>query len=276
MKTLFLIISAFLPALTGYSQYYYKDLVVSGDLAKKRALYQSNKVRSVRVNSFDYQDQPIEGFASSQSVSNNFSEIKTTTKDPLTGSSETTNSFDQNGRLIRSVDTSEGNRTVTTFGYNTTGKLSVVTSQSFSPGQWSNREQHFWYYDGNGRPQRMTKIKNETDTTHIEFVLDDKGNVIEEKSRIRGVLQPAVFYYYDLDNRLTDIVRYSTRAKRMLPDYIFEYNEQGQLRTMLTPMQNMGDYQKWYYTYDEKGLKQKDECFSKTRAVLGRMEYQYQ
>ncbi len=267
---------AFSLAGKGYSQTYYKDLVLPGELAKKRALYQSNKVRSVQISSYDYQNQPIDGFTCSQSVGANFSEIKTITKDPLTGTSESVSSFDQNGRLVRSVDTSEGNKTVTTYGYNTAGKLTVVTSQSFSPGQWTNREQHFWYYDGNGRPQKMTKIKNETDTTEIGFVLDDKGNVIEEQIRIRGVLQPGIFYYYDLENRLTDIVRYSTRAKRMLPDYIFEYNEQGQLQTMLTPMQNMGDYQKWYYTYDEKGLKQKDECFSKSRAVLGRIEYQYQ
>lgn len=276
MKTLFLIFMAFFLAGKGYSQTYYKDHVLPGELAKKRALYQSNKVKSVRIESYDYQNQPIEGFNCRQAVGSNFSEIKTITKDPLTGSSESVSSFDANGRLVRSVDTSEGNKTVTTYGYNTAGKLSVVTSQSFSPGQWTNREQHFWYYDGNGRPQKMTRIKNETDTTAIEFVLDDKGNVIEEKSRIRGVLQATIYYYYDLENRLTDVVRYSTRAKRMLPDYIFEYNEQGQLHTMLTPMQNMGDYQKWYYTYDEKGLKQKDECFSKTRAVLGRIEYQYQ
>jgi hypothetical protein len=106
-------------------------------------------------------------------------------------------------------------------------------------------------------------------------VLDDKGNVIEEKSRIGGLLQPGIYYYYDLDNRLTDIVRYNMRAKRMLPDYMFEYNEQGQLYTMLTPMQNMGDYQKWYYSYDAKGLKQKDECFSKSKQLIGKIEYQY-
>lgn len=276
MKTLFLIFVAIFLAGKGYSQSYYKDLVLTGELAKKRALYQSNKVKSVRINSYDYQDQPIEGFSCSQSIGANYTEIKTVTKDPLTGSSESVNSFDPNGRLTRSVDTSEGNKTVTTYGYNTAGKLSVVTSQSYSPGQWSNREQHFLYYDAGGRPKKMTKIKNSTDTTDVEFVLDDKGNVIEEKSRIRGILQTSIFYYYDLENRLTDIVRYSTRAKRMLPDYIFEYNEQGQLRTMLTPMQNMGDYQKWYYTYDEKGLKQKDECYSKSRALLGRIEYQYQ
>jgi YD repeat-containing protein len=276
MKTLFLLVFTFFAAGNLFSQHYYKDLVLTGDLAKKRALYQSNKVKSARINSFDNMDQPIDKFSCNQSIANNYSEIKTVTKDPLTGTSENTLSFDANGRLIKTVDTTEGNRTVTTYGFDAAGKLTIVTSQSNSTGQWSSTEQHHWYYDANGKPQKMTKIKNRTDTTDIQFVLDDKGNVVEEKPRIKGVLQSSTFYYYDLENRLTDIVRYNTRAKRMLPDYIFEYNDQGQLRTMLTPMQNMGDYQKWYYTYDEKGLKQKDECFSKTRVLIGRMEYVYQ
>lgn len=276
MKTLFFIVCACFLAGQGFSQHYYKDQVMTNDLAKKRALYQANKVRSVRVNSFDNMGQPIENFTSNQSVGSNFSEIRTITKDPLNGSTESTSFFDQKGQLIRTIDTSEGNKIVTTFGYNEAGKLTIVTSQSTSPGNFSNREQHYWHYDAAGKPQRMVKIKNGTDTTQIEFVLDEKGNIGEEKSRIRGVLQPGIYYYYDNDNRLTDIVRYDVRAKRMLPDYIFEYNAQGQLRTMLTPMQNMGDYQKWYYSYDEKGLKQKEECFNKARVLIGRMEYHYE
>jgi antitoxin component YwqK of YwqJK toxin-antitoxin module len=275
MKTLFLIVCACLLSCAGFCQHYYKDLVLTGDLAKKRALYQSNKVKSVHINSYDNRDQPIANFDCNQSVENNFTEIKTITKDPLTGTSENTNFFDEKGRLIRSIDTSEGNKNVVTFGYNEAGKLTIVTSSTTSPGQYSSREQHYWYYDANGRPQRMTKVKNGTDTTQIEFVLDEKGNVVEENSRIGGVLQPAVYYYYDNENRLTDIVRYNVRAKRLLPDYMFEYGADGQLRTMLTPMQNMGDYQKWYYTYDARGLKVKDECFSKEKVLIGRMEYEY-
>jgi YD repeat-containing protein len=276
MKTLFFIVFTCFLANSLFSQYYYKDLVLTSELAKKRALYQSNKVKGVRMNSFDNLDRPIEKFSCNQAVGNNFSEIKTVTTDPLTGTSESNNFFDQKGMLVKSIDTSEGNKTVTTYGYNQSGQLTVVTSQSSSPGNFNSHEQHFWTYTAAGKPQTMIKIKNGTDSTHIEFVLDDKGNVIEEKSRVRGILQPGIYYYYDLENRLTDIVRYNIRAKRMLPDYMFEYNEQGQLHTMLTPMQNMGDYQKWYYTYDAKGLKQKDEVFSKSKELIGRIEYQYQ
>lgn len=276
MKTLFLFV--FATAFTGnlFGQHYYKDIVLTSDLAKKRALFQANKVKTVRMKSFDYMNQPIDKFSCTQTINGNFSEIKTVTSDPLSGNSESNNFFDDKGRLVKSIDTSEGNGNLTTYGYNAAGKLTVVTSQTSSPGNFIVREQHLWTYDANGRPQSMLKIKNGADTTHVEFVLDDKGNVIEEKSRVNGVLQPGVYYYYDGENKLTDVVRYSVRAKRMLPDYMFEYNDQGQLRTMLTPMQTMGDYQKWYYTYDEKGLKLKDECYNKSKALIGRIEYDYQ
>lgn len=276
MRTLFLFV--FSIAFTGnlLGQHYYKDIVLTRELAEKRALFEANKVKTVRMKSFDNMNQPIEKFSCTQTVTNNFTLIKTVTTDPLTGSSESNNFFDANGRLVRSIDTTEGARNITTYAYNEAGQLTEVNSQSISPGDFKMTEQHLWSYDAKGRPQEMLKIKNGTDTTHVEFVLDDNGNVVEEKSRIKGVLQPGVYYYYDSSNRLTDVVRYNVRAQRMLPDYMFEYNDRGQLQTMLTPMQTIGDYQKWYYTYDEKGLKVKDECFNKARALIGRIEYTYQ
>lgn len=276
MKPLFLFVCACFLTIHSFGQHYYKDLVLSGELSKKRALYESSRVKAVRINSFDNRDQPIEGFTCNQAVTNNYTELKTVTQDPISGSTENASYFNQKGQLVRTIDTSEGNKTVVNYSYDEAGRISGITSQSNSPGGFSIREQHTWYYDAQGRPQRMVKIKNGADTTQIELVLDEKGNVIEEKSRLRGVLQPSVYYYYDGENRLTDVVRYNNRAKRLLPDYIFEYDEENKLRTMLTPMEGMGDYQKWYYTYNDKGLKQKDECYSKSRVLIGRIEYQYQ
>ena len=121
----------------------------------------------------------------------------------------------------------------------------------------------------------MVKIKNDLDTTYISFVPDEKGNPGEEKSIHKGQPQPTVYYYFDDQNRLTDIVRYNQRAKKLLPDYIFEYDAQGRLATMLVTMEGSNDYQKWHYSYNDKGLKSKDDCYSKTRVLIGRMEYRY-
>ena len=121
----------------------------------------------------------------------------------------------------------------------------------------------------------MVKIKNGKDTTYYSFVLDEKGNVVEENGVSRGKKIPAVFYYYDEQNKLTDIVRYNIAARRLLPDYVFEY-ENGRLATMMVVPEEGTDYQKWYYSYDEDGLKILDACYSKSKVLIGTIEYAYE
>ena len=121
----------------------------------------------------------------------------------------------------------------------------------------------------------MLKIKNGRDTTFIRFILDEKGNIAEERATRNKTDLPTIFYYYDADNRLTDIVRYSLKAKRLLPDNVFEYGEGGKLSSMLVVPDGSNDYLKWLYEYNEKGLKIKESCFSRQKELLGRIEYQY-
>jgi len=276
MKTLFLVFCGSLLTSIAYCQHYYNDLVVTGDNMKKQAVYKQQGVKSVRFSSYDNNNQPIEGFKCDQIVKNNGSEIVTTTTDPLSGSSENTSYFNNTGQLIRSVDTTDGSKTVITYAYDGNGRINNIISTAISAGNYINKEQHLWYYDANGKPQRMLKIKNNTDTTTVTFVADEKGNPGEEKSMHARQPQPSYYYYYNDDNRLTDIVRYNARAKRLLPDYVFEYDAKGRTATMMVVTEGTGDYQKWYYTYDEKGLKVKDECFSKTKILIGKIVYQYQ
>jgi len=276
MKTLFLIV--FTLMVTGHAigqQYYYKDLVLPTELTQKRAQFQASKVKGVRFKSFDNRNQPIEGFSCTQTVSSNFLQLKTVTKDPLTGASESIAQFDEKGRLIQTTDTTEGNRTVVTYRYDAGGRIAAIHRESYSPGQYVSKETHLWYYDEAGRPQRMVRIKNEKDSVYFRFVLDEKGNVVEENPEQQSRAESSVYYYYDDAGRLTDVVRYNRRAQRLLPDYVFEYDAENRLHTMLVTIEGTGDYQKWYYTYNEKGLRAKDECFSKTRVLIGRIEYEY-
>lgn len=274
MKTLFVAILTGCLPIAAASQYLYNDLVVTGDNIKKRALYQQQGVRSIQFNSFDGMGQPIEGFSSQQTVRNNFTEISTVTTTTLSGTGSNISWFNAQGQLIRTVDTSEGNRTTIEYTYDAGSRLSGLVSISRSPGQFISKEQHIWTYE-NGQPVRMLRIRNEQDTTFISFVPDEQGSIAEEHSIHNGEEQPTYYYYYDDQKRLTDIVRYNQRAKRLLPDYIFEYDGEGRMATMLVTTEGTGDYQKWYYTYNEKGLKVKDECYSKTRVLIGRVEYQY-
>ena len=122
----------------------------------------------------------------------------------------------------------------------------------------------------------MLKIRNDLDTTFFTFVLDEKGNVIEEKSTRKGRDQLPYFYYYDAQDRLTDIVHYNPIAKRLLPDYIFEYDASGKMRSMLVVQAGGADYQRWMYTYDDRGLKTKEIAYNKSRHAIGTVEYRYE
>ena len=79
----------------------------------------------------------------------------------------------------------------------------------------------------------MLKIMNGTDTTYVRFIPDEKGNIGEEHATRNGEALPIVYYYYDDNNRLTDIVRYNMKAQRLLPDNIFEYREDGKMTSLL-------------------------------------------
>jgi hypothetical protein len=99
--------------------------------------------------------------------------------------------------------------------------------------------------------------------------------VAEENSVRRKVALPSFYYYYDAQNRLTDIVSYNVKAKRLLPLYIFEYNDDNQLSSMLVVPEGTDDYQKWIYEYNDAGLKIKETCLNKRKQILGRVEYVY-
>jgi uncharacterized protein RhaS with RHS repeats len=276
MKTTIVAFLLCVLGIAAHSQYYYNDLVMAGEQMKKRAAWMQHKVRSVRFNSYDNNNQPIEGFKGEQIVRNNFTEITTITTTSVAGTTENTAFFNAAGQLIRTVDTSDGNKTVITYTYDNNNRITNIVSLSTAPGNYTNKEQHLWSYDAAGKPQRMLKIKNNTDTTHVTFVPDEKGNPGEEKSIRRGQTLPTRYYYYDANNRLTDIVRYIARVKKLFPDYIFEYDDQNRVTSMLVTIEGTGDYQKWLYTYDEKGLKIKDECYSKSKMLIGKVEYKYQ
>ncbi len=262
-------------AHTAYGQHYYNDIVMTGEIAKKRAVYQANKVKSVKMTSFDGNNQPIEGFSSAQAVGGNFATITTETLNSLSGKDEITHYFNDKGQLTQSIDTTDGNKVIIQYTYDANNLIAGIVNMSFSPGGYSTREQHLWFYNKAGKPEKMLKIKNSSDTTVVSFRLDEKENVGEERSVHAGTEQPAFYYYYDDKNRLTDVVRYNNRAKRLLPDYIFEYDEAGRISMMLVTTAGGADYQRWVYKYDEKGLKQSDECYGKNKMLIGKIEYSY-
>jgi hypothetical protein len=257
------------------AQYYYKDLITTRQTIEKNAAYKLAKVQTVSVVSYEENGQRMEDFNGTQTISTDYTKITTTLKTPLSGESELTTYFDANGRLVRSIDTTDGSYSESQYFYNSNNSIARIRNVARSPGETTDTEEHLWSYNNNGRPEKMLRIKNGNDTTYISLVLDEDGAVTEEKSIRRNMPLPPVYYYYDDDYRITDIVSYNDKAKRLLPLYMFEYNDKDQLISMIVVPEGTDDYQKWVYEYNAAGLKIRETALNKRRQVLGRVEYQY-
>ena len=260
-------------ACTGLAQYYYKDLLATQQVNRTYLLYKNNKITGVNLSSFEGNRPVTEGFQCEQKVSGN--QVVTYTKTADAGESYFTATYNAKGLLVKSIDSSEAVISTTQYQYDALDRLLQVSNETHARDKSSQTsETHTWEYNGQGKPVKMYRIKNRKDSLGIAFKLDDKMNVAEE-TVVKGAPPASVYYYYDDQNRLTDIVRYNEKAGRLLPDYVFEWDDSGDLSTMLVVSEGSSDYLKWYYKYDDAGLKAVEFCYDKKKVLQGRIEYNY-
>jgi YD repeat-containing protein len=275
MRVRFPILIIFL--LTGFSvksQYYFKDILLARQNQENWKAYHDQKVKAVNIQSLDANNEMTPGFNCTQTVTPDFGEISTFTKSANTSASTLTAFYDRNGRILKTVDTSDTYISTTEYAYNENGQvISMLNNSVETDNHIVATEKHLWIYEG-GSPKNMIKIKGESDTTMVNLVKDEKGNITEEKPVRNGQSLPSVYYYYDSEGRLTDIVRYNQKAGRMLPDYVFEYNS-GRISSMLFVPTGTSDYQRWIYVYDANGLKSNETCYDKKRQVVVKIRYSY-
>jgi hypothetical protein len=275
MKSL-LVFSFLLILLTANSQYYYKDILGTKETADLIKTYRNNKVSRVLLNSYDAENTKSDDFYVEQifSLPNQF--LRTTTRSGVTNESVLVSFTDASGNVIKTIDSSETIITTSIYNYNDKGMLqSVISSSADTAHSINQTEEHRWEYE-NDKIVRMLRIKDKMDTAYISFKSDDKGNIIQEQSVRKGITSEPVYYYYDSNNRLTDIVRFSNKAKRLLPEYLFEYSPSNQVIQKITVPANSSEYLIWRYQYDEKGLKIKEAVFDKHKQLTGKIEYIYQ
>lgn len=276
----FLVGSLLLILLTGAAnaQYYYKDIVSTRLNTSQWQALKAAGVKSVRLSSFEGDGRPTEGFDIEQTVLPDFSGMTTHAK--TNGSTETWTftTYSPEGRLMSVTDTSDTYESVSTYRYDAGGRLTSITNTSTeTDNQVKAVETHIWQYasaTGNV-PSGMLKIENGTDTTFVQFIPDEKGDIGEERATRNQQPLPSIFYYYDDQHHLTDVVRYSVRARRLLPDNKFEYDDNGRQTSMLAVQEGAASYQKWLYKYNDKGLKDQDACYSREHELLGTVRYLY-
>lgn len=271
------IILAFITLALGFAsnaQYYYKDIVSNSQLLEEIARLKEQKFRTIKITSFEDDGKPSDGFLIEKNINRNYTRVETFSRSNVTGASLFTSAFTKDGLLIQTVDSSDIAVNTSNYVYDDKGRVKSIQSHVHSSDDdFTNEitEDHNYEYDANGLLLKMVRIKNGTDISTILFSPDENKNVSIEKDTKTG---NTYYYYYDSKNRLTDVVHLNPFNQKMLPDYVFEYNNAGQITQMTTTEEGGSYYYIWKYTYDN-GLRIREKCFSKERRLMGTIEYEY-
>src|SRR6187455_141115 len=257
------------------SQYYYKDIVAATDISRLMKTYTANNIKKITAKGITPEGSPSSEFSEVGEV--NGTTLKVTTNNNKAISTLKFN-FNDRGQLINSVDSAINIKSLSTYTYDANGKIisiSNAATDADSSGDFSQTEIHQYIYK-DGKLDKMWRIINKKDSLEVRFGTDEHGNVTEERNFRRGVLADPVYYYYDDRNRLTDIVRFNYKANRLLPDFLFEYDENDRVIQKITTTsgKNIG-YLTWRYLFDEKGLKTKEALFNKDKQIQGKIDFTY-
>ncbi|MBE2229534.1 MAG: RHS repeat protein [Chitinophagaceae bacterium] len=271
----FLIQGTFLKA-----QYYYNDILGTRETAALMKAYREQRVRMVTAAGYDQKGVKATDFSEVQEVKENGQLLRQTGIRNF-NRTVTLSRFDENGRLLSITDSAADIQGVTTYGYDAEGRIQKVENKvADSSGAFNHVETHWWYYAADGKPEKMWRVLSGsatgTDSLEVRFVRDEDGNIGEERTFRRGVETGYLYYYYDEEDRLLDIVRFNTRLKKLLPDIMHEYDENGRLaqKTTTTSSAHLG-YLIWRYIYNDKGLKTKEVLFNNDKQITGRIDFQY-
>ena len=275
MKNLFLLL-LIIASFSLKAQYYYEDIVSTNETNRLIKSYKDNKVLRVTSTGYDPLGARTSDFSEQQEVLQNSSVLKTTTRNNLSVTILISR-FDDQSRLISVADSTNDVKSFTVYTYDGTGKIVLIKNTTKdSSFEINNVETHQWIYNSNGQPIKMLRIVNNNDTTEYRFNVDDKGNVADEQSFRKGKAGEMIYYYYDDNKHLTDIVRYNDKFKKLLPDYMFEYDEQNHVLQKTTLLSNLHlGYLIWRYVYNDQGLKTKEALFNKDKEITGKIEYSY-
>ena len=271
------------------AQYYYNDIIGTQEINNKMKTYLSAKVQSVTATGYDPMGTKSPDFNEWQDVQANGSVLKITTR---TGQdvARTYYQFDNNIRLISARDSSTDAESVTTYAYDAGNNLVNIRTTTKDPlHDFDQTKERQWNYK-EGKPVKLLLIVNGTDSMLYSFTVDERKNVVDEMISHRGGAQNKldylydpnkIYYFYDDQNRLTDITKYNVKADRLIPDYMFTYDDKGQVIQRITVLSSarLPDYFTWRYAYNEKGLKTKEVLYGKkkeaTDDLKGKIEYSY-
>jgi len=279
---IFLLPVAFFCSFVLRAQYYYNDIMGTLETNRQMQSYLANQVKTVTATGYTPQGSKATDFAEVQEIMETGKVLRISRNSELTHSSFYQR-FDEQNRLISITDTSLGIQNITTYEYDAGGRImNIQNSVNDKVTEINQVEVHRWMYNKDGKVEKMWRTINGTDSLEIRFIPDENGNPGEERVFRNGYETDMLYYYFDDRNRITDIVRYNKRVKKLLPDVIISYDDADRIIQRITS--TAGDnlrsttwvgYIIWRYIYNEKGLKTKEALFGNEQQLTGKIEYSY-
>jgi len=265
----------FLVCSSAFGQYYYNDIIATQQSQNQYQLLRTNKVKRIVAISFEEDRTTTEGFKLTQELSNDGKKLVTSTSNISGKTTETTSYFEQ-GKIKRTESYSNGIDNKMEYGYDATGNIKLFTLTTLDTAMnYHSVETREWHSNVNGNYTDVIKIKNGTDSSLGSFVYDEEGNLVEEHWKKKNKEIETYYYYYNKAHQITDIVRYNTRLKKLIPDYQYEYDAKGR-PIQMTQLTASGKYFIWKYTYNDKGLKISETCTDNKKLQVGNIEYRYE
>ncbi len=271
----FFFIALLFSSFSANAQYYYKDILANLQLNKEFSILKNEQIKTIQLKSFEDNDEPSEGFFCEKKINKNYSQSEMISKSYITGQSLLVTDYNSEGHVVKTTSNTPTTTNIVQYEYDSQGRLTTVSTITTADGDTAGiTETHEYFYDQNGKLQKMLRKKNNLLLSTITFVKDDKGNIVEENAS-GNRNDKKYYYYYDDKSRLTDVVHFNERAQRLLPDYMYEYNEFNLPKQMISIDETASNYFIWKYAYNDKKLPEIQKCFSKEKRLLGTIQYEY-
>lgn len=261
------------------AQYFYQDLYSTWQANAKQNMYRQLNVKKIQVFSYDPYHERDNSFSVEKIFARDYRVVNSITQSSVNGDSWLKNTYDSQYRIVESWDSSNFAINLTNYRYDSAGRLIEINILSRTPAQSIGEamltEKHLFAYDQQGRPLRMIRIKNQTDTSMAIFQIDTAGRVVQEVDSIDG--RTFVFHFsYAGKGLLTGIFRYDARLQKTIPIQTWEYDDQQQVRRMTTNAGGNGGMNVWLYDYDPHHLVQRERCLADGKTFIGSVEYTYE
>ncbi len=255
-----------------YCQYYYSDILLTQQANTNYLNLKNNKVKKITINN----DSNEDGITIKQTFKDSWNILLTEAQLSI-GIANTSTQYYVNNLIARKEEDIKNVNSTINYYYNDKDKLIQINSKSIDTSEnKSFEENHIFSYDDKSVLLKMLKIKNNNDTTYIDFLKDEKNNIIEERWTYKNKLIETYYYFYNNQNLITDIVKFNLKVNRMLPEFLFEYNFQNKLVQLTQIPFGSSNYFVWKYYYNDKQLKEKEVGFNKQGEKIGEMTYNYE